>query len=104
MTCSKSAPSRHRFSAPLRLGAFALKRIAAACLIALILGMTSMGPALAEPPTPTLLSPFVAVDLHIGESQNLTVPSGQPVTVKLVGLEDFRDTLRGAVRRSEVKV
>ena len=46
----------------------------------------------------------MAVDLRIGESQNVVLPNGEPVTVKLVGLEDFRDTLRGAVRRSEVKI
>jgi murein DD-endopeptidase MepM/ murein hydrolase activator NlpD len=60
--------------------------------------------ARAEVPTPSLPSPFVAIDLNIGESQNVTLPSGQQVAVKLLDLKDHRDSLRGAVRRSEVKV
>jgi murein DD-endopeptidase MepM/ murein hydrolase activator NlpD len=70
--------------------------------IALILG--TVGVASAELPTPTLKSPFVVVDLDIGESQQVALSNGQQVTVKLLDLKDHRDSLRGAVRRSEVKV
>src|SRR5436190_23376458 len=61
-------------------------------------------PASAELPTPTLSSPFVAVDLSIGEMQDVTLTNGQKVSVKLIDVKDFRDSLRGAVRRSEVRV
>jgi murein DD-endopeptidase MepM/ murein hydrolase activator NlpD len=72
--------------------------------IALILGFAFANAALAELPVPTLPSPFVAVDLSIGESQEVTLPNGQKFAVKLIDLKDYRDSLRGAVRRSEVKV
>src|SRR4029079_13889225 len=49
-------------------------------------------------------SPFVAVDLNSGESQEVTLPSGKKVTVKLLDLQETRDSLRNAVRRAEVKV
>src|SRR6187431_2116861 len=58
----------------------------------------------AELPTPTLKSPFVAVDLQEGETAEVTLTNGQKVTLKLIAVKDFRDSLRGAVRRSEVKV
>ena len=60
--------------------------------------------ASAELPKPTLPSPFVAVDLNIGESQEVTLADGKKVTVKLVDLKEQRDSLRSAVRRAEVKV
>ena len=61
-------------------------------------------PALAQLPTPTLPSPFVAVDLNVGESQQVTLPGGDKVTVKLLELNEQTDSLRGAVRKAEVKV
>lgn len=57
-----------------------------------------------EIPRPTLPSPFVAVDLSIGESQRVTLGNGKTVAVKLVDLDEERDTVRGAVRRAEVKI
>jgi murein DD-endopeptidase MepM/ murein hydrolase activator NlpD len=75
-----------------------------ALAIALILGFAGASVVLAEVPLPTLPSPFVAVDLGIGETQDVTLTNGQKVAVKLIDVKDFRDSLRGAVRRSEVKV
>src|SRR5437773_1842864 len=51
--------------------------------------------ASAELPTPTLPSPFVAVDLKVGESEEVALPNGQKVAVKLVDVKDYRDSLRG---------
>jgi len=55
-------------------------------------------------PRPTQTAPFVAVDLSIGESQQVALASGKTVSVKLLELNEQRDTLRGAVRRAEVKI
>ena len=60
--------------------------------------------ARAQIPAPTLPSPFVAVDLNLGESQEVTLPNGKKVAVKLLDLTETRDSLRDAVRRAEVKV
>ena len=69
-----------------------------------ILAALAVQQATAEIPTPTLPSPFVALDLNVGDSQDVKVPGGGKVTVKLLDVQDHRDSLRGAVRRSEVKV
>jgi murein DD-endopeptidase MepM/ murein hydrolase activator NlpD len=61
-------------------------------------------PIAAQLPEPKLASPFVTLDLNIGEEQEVRVPGGAQVKVKLVDVQDYRDSLRGAVRRSEVKV
>ena len=84
--------------------ASALSGVKAAPWIALVFGFLSIHAAFAELPTPTLPSPFVAVDLNIGDSENVTLTNGDKVTVKLIDVKDYRDSLRGAVRRSEVKV
>src|SRR5688572_15393981 len=60
--------------------------------------------AVAQLPQPTMASPFVAVDLNLGESQDVDVPGGRKVRVKLIDLQEQRDTLRSAVRRAEVTV
>jgi murein DD-endopeptidase MepM/ murein hydrolase activator NlpD len=91
-------------SAPLRLCVFASNCADAARWIALILVFVPTDWAIAELPAPTLPSPFVAVDLSIGDSDTVTLRNGENVTVKLVDVKDYRDSLRGAVRRSEVKV
>jgi murein DD-endopeptidase MepM/ murein hydrolase activator NlpD len=73
--------------------------------LSLILAALAWAPsAVAQLPTPTLPSPFVALDLSIGESQEMTLTNGQKAVVKLVDVKDHRDSLRGAVRKSEVKV
>src|SRR5262245_28263723 len=92
------------FSAPLRLCVFALTRASRVLGIVWISLFTLANAAFAELPTPTLTSPFVALDLSVGELQEVTLANDQKVVVKLVDVKDFRDTLRGAVRRSEVSV
>src|SRR5207237_9213777 len=53
---------------------------------------------------PTLPSPFVAAELSVGQTQTVKLTNGEKVTVKLIDVKDYRDSLRGAVRRSEVSV
>ncbi|MBI3860333.1 MAG: PKD domain-containing protein [Planctomycetia bacterium] len=51
------------------------------------------------------LAPLVRViDLDVGESQEVTLCNGRKVPVKLVGLNEIRDSVRDAVRRAEVMV
>ncbi|HEX5105271.1 MAG TPA: peptidoglycan DD-metalloendopeptidase family protein, partial [Pirellulaceae bacterium] len=54
-------------------------------------------------PEPTLASPFQAIDLNVGDSQEVSL-AGQKIRVKLLDLKEQRDSLRGAVRRGEVRV
>lgn len=44
------------------------------------------------------------LDLNVGDSQEVTLPTGAKVTVKLLDLKETRDELRGAVRRAEATV
>jgi murein DD-endopeptidase MepM/ murein hydrolase activator NlpD len=44
------------------------------------------------------------VDLNIGESQSVQLSDGTVKTIKLVDLDETRDTIRGAVRRATVRV
>src|SRR5262245_43701554 len=60
--------------------------------------------AKAQLPKPKLSEPFVAVDLDVGELKEVTLPGGQRFAVKLVDLQEHRDSLRDAVRRANVKV
>ena len=61
--------------------------------------------AQAEPalPQPTVVPPFQTLDLNLGESHDVTI-AGRKVPVKLVDLKEQSDSLRGAVRRAEVRV
>lgn len=53
----------------------------------------------------SLLIPLVrVVDLSLGESQTVTLHDGTTATVKLVKLNEQRDSLSNAVRRAEVTV
>jgi murein DD-endopeptidase MepM/ murein hydrolase activator NlpD len=104
MICPATALLSFCFSAPQRLCASALDRTGVALQIGWIVAIAFANQAFAELPAPTLPSPFVAVDLAIGESQTVTLANGEQVTVKLVDVQDVRDTLRGAVRKSAVKV
>src|SRR3982751_3950104 len=72
-------------------------------VLAILLTLAA-SPLLAELPSPTLPSPFIAVDLAIGESETVALTNGYKVAVKLIDVKDYRDSLRGAVRGSEVKV
>src|SRR5262245_24134964 len=58
----------------------------------------------AQPPQPTLQPLMRAVDLNVGEAQEVELANGKKVTVKLLDLKEKRDELRDAVRRAEVQV
>src|SRR3954463_6765813 len=67
-------------------------------LLALLLAATV---ALAETPRAPL---FKTADLNLGESAELTLPSGAKATVKLLHLDERRDTMSHAVREARVDV
>jgi hypothetical protein len=71
-------------------------------ITAVVLRLTRM--AEAQLPKATMAEPFVAVDLDVGETKEVTLPGGEKVAVKLVDLQEQRDSLRNAVRKAEVKV
>src|SRR5689334_13077072 len=58
----------------------------------------------APPPAPTLTPLVRTIDLEVGGAQNVELPGGKKVAVKLLGLRETRDDLRKAVRRAEVTV
>jgi hypothetical protein len=59
----------------------------------------------ASAPAPKARTPLVrVVDLAIGESRNVTLSNGKTATVKLLLLQETRDSIRDAVRRAEVAV
>ncbi|MCA9267232.1 MAG: peptidoglycan DD-metalloendopeptidase family protein [Planctomycetales bacterium] len=58
----------------------------------------------AQPPKTTRTPLLRAVDLAIGETAEVELCDGTKATIKLVDVAETRDTLRGAVRRADVKV
>ena len=60
--------------------------------------------ARAELAQPNLAPLHVTVDLNLGESQEVTLASGKKITIQILDLMEQRDSLRGAVRKAEVKV
>jgi len=56
------------------------------------------------PPQPTRTPRVRAIDLNLGESQEVELADGNKVVVKLLDLREERDELRSAVRRAEVTV
>ncbi len=51
------------------------------------------------------IEPLVRViDLNVGQTRSVTLHDGNKATVKLLGLEEHRDSVRNAVRRAVVKV
>src|SRR5712692_6740397 len=56
----------------------------------------------AQPPQPTRTPRVRAIDLNLGESQEVELADGNKVVVKLLDLREERDELRNAVRRAEV--
>src|SRR5262245_25406761 len=67
-----------------------------------LLGPTLLSPA--EPPAATLTPLMRAVDLNVGEAQDVELAGGKKVAVKLLDLQETRDDIRKAVRRAEVTV
>lgn len=57
-----------------------------------------------QPPVATMQASMRTVDLNVGETEAVTLPAGQKVSVKLVDLKETRDELRDAVRFAEVTV
>ncbi len=70
--------------------------------LALLVPFTNI--SVAELPQPTLTPLHVTADLNLGESQEVTLTNGKKVAVKVLDLMEQRDSLRGAVRKAEVKV
>jgi Peptidase family M23/PKD domain len=77
--------------------------------IPLLLGLSAAFCIPARPAVPpsenAAVRPWVrTADLDIGESQEITLHDGQMARLKLVGVEEIRDSLRQAVREARVKV
>ncbi len=71
----------------------------------LILGLFNLPPSSpAAPPQPTRTPLLRAVDLNVGESQQVMLADGSTARVKLLDLQETRDALRDAVRVARVKV
>src|SRR5712672_3309687 len=83
---------------------FMIRNLSALIVVGVSFSWAFLSPARAEIPQPKLAPLHVAVDLNLGESQEVTLTSGKKVTVKVVDLLEQRDSLRGAVRKAEVKV
>jgi murein DD-endopeptidase MepM/ murein hydrolase activator NlpD len=72
-------------------------------LLLIVVGLTS-SIVTAQPPTPSMPPLVRVVDLKVNESQTVELPNKKKVTVKLVSLEESRDTVRNAVREARVEV
>src|SRR5262245_17278017 len=68
------------------------------CLLRLAL------PSPAEQPAPSLTPLVRAVDLNVGEAQDVELAGGKKVAVKLLDLRETRDDIRKAVRCAEATV
>ena len=77
-----------------------LYRVIAASLWLLVL----LGHAWGAPPEPTLEPLVRVVDVNLGQSQEVALSNGKRVTVKLLDLQETRDSLRDAVREARVLV
>ncbi len=73
-------------------------------MIVVLLLILALDARAAGPPPPTRVPRFRAVDLDLGESQQLDLGDGIKTEIKLLAVEEIRDTLRDAVRRAVVKV
>jgi len=89
-----------------------LSSVMVAATLVLLAGLTLSGCAAAPQPRYETLSqwkcdlaaPMRTVELDVGESQDVALPDGRRVTVKLIDLKETCDSLRGAVRRAEATV
>jgi len=61
-------------------------------------------PLRADPPEPTIQPARRVVDLRIGESAEVALADGSKATVKLIDLQEKRDTMSAAVREAKVKI
>jgi murein DD-endopeptidase MepM/ murein hydrolase activator NlpD len=74
-----------------------------ACALVLVACLKSHAQPEPKLPQPTLVAPFQTIDLDLGESQEVTL-AGKTFAVRLVDLDEHSDSLRGAVRRADVRV
>src|SRR6185369_7432053 len=81
-----------------------LRNFSATLVLISCLSLLVVSSAQAELPVPKLEPLHVTADLNLGESQEVTLTSGKKVTVQVLDLMEQRDSLRGAVRKAEVKV
>ena len=75
-----------------------------ACLALVLLVGLTLGARAAGPPAPTRTPLLRAVDLDVGESSTSSSPTATRRQVKLLAVDELRDTIRDAVRRAEVKL
>ncbi len=75
-----------------------------ACLALVLLVGLTLGARAAGPPAPTRTPLLRAVDLDVGESSTVELSNGTSAQVKLLALDELRDTIRDGVRRAEVKL
>lgn len=73
-------------------------------LFALALVVSWTVHAAAQPPQPTMEPLLRAVDLKVGETQEVTLCDGRKVTVKLLEMAETNDPIRQAVRAARVEV
>jgi hypothetical protein len=76
------------------------RALVASCLV-LWLALEVRG---AGPPQPVRTPRVRVVDLDVGEPKALELSDGTTARVKLLGVEETRDSIRAAVRRAQVKV
>src|SRR6516165_9179950 len=71
----------------------------------LVVALLLLSPVrLAAQPQPSLASPMATADLNVGEAEQVVLPGGKKINVKLLDVRETRDELRHAVRRAEVTV
>ena len=64
-----------------------------------------LGPSIGAQPLKPTTTPLVrTVDLNLGESQVVTLHDGSKATVKLLYVDEIRDSFRSAVRTAQVHV
>jgi murein DD-endopeptidase MepM/ murein hydrolase activator NlpD len=73
-------------------------------LVFLVLCKNLGGEAFAQPPAPMRVPVVRVVDLDLGERRSVKLADGTTADVKLVAVDEARDSVRGAVRRAEVRL
>src|SRR5262245_51226441 len=61
-------------------------------------------PAFGQIPAPALKSSMRTIDLNVGETRSVTMSDGKKVIVRLVDLQESRDSLRNAVREAKATI
>jgi murein DD-endopeptidase MepM/ murein hydrolase activator NlpD len=71
---------------------------------ALLVLLWSLAARAGGPPAPTRVPLLRAIDLDVGETRALALSNGKTAQVKLLGVSEARDSVRDAVRRSQIQV